>query len=487
MKAWRLFDLSPTGWLTLEKLTQQGMWLLLFLVLAPILGPKPYGLFTIVMAFIGFCETVIVDATAEALVTVREIDDAHLQTANLCTLALSLIAAGAAYFLADLISAFFDTPDLAPLFRVLSVLPVVSALTATPIAVLSRALHFRALAVRSIAGLLVGGVAAVTLALHGAGVWALVVQILTQRFTELGLLWASAGTRLGFRWSRRHFNDLRSYATSVGISKAMAWSGGQIPRVILGWYLGPADLGLFALAARMVDFITQVFVVPWAWVARLALREFAEDRVKFGEELRLVMRRIAVLTFPVSCGLAAIMPTLFSGFLDQRWQPGIVPAQILVLTGIPAVFYYCFTAAVLAARQPHLDSKIAIATHSTTALAVLIAGPYGLQMACAAILAQRVLMMPAPLWMLRRVTHLSSWGIIWAQLPLLAAAGIMAVVVFLLGPISVAHLPKILALAALILVGVLTYIPVALIVAPDVTRALWRRVTSHLAATPEPV
>ena len=65
MKLWRAFGSRPTIWMTLDKLTQQIIWLLLFLILAPILGPKPYGQFTIVMAFIGFCEMVIVGAAVE--------------------------------------------------------------------------------------------------------------------------------------------------------------------------------------------------------------------------------------------------------------------------------------------------------------------------------------------------------------------------------------------------------------------------------------
>jgi hypothetical protein len=52
----------------IEKFMQQAMWLLLFLILASILGPRPYGQFTIVMGFIGFCEFVVVEATVEALI-----------------------------------------------------------------------------------------------------------------------------------------------------------------------------------------------------------------------------------------------------------------------------------------------------------------------------------------------------------------------------------------------------------------------------------
>ena len=253
MNLWRAFGTNPTIWLTVEKLTQQAIWLLLFVVLARILGPQPYGIFTIAMAFIGFCEVVIVGATVEALVTVPDANDGHLQTADLLTVIAAAVSAIAAFAAAPLLAKIFDSADLEPVFRTLAVLPVISALTATPIAILTRAMRFRALAVRSIFGLLAGGIVGLFLAWYGAGVWALVAQILVQRCVELALLWASAHSRCSFAWSTPHFVDMRGYAMSVGVSKSMAWFGSQIPRIILGWYLGPTDLGLFALAARIVD------------------------------------------------------------------------------------------------------------------------------------------------------------------------------------------------------------------------------------------
>ena len=476
MRKLRLFGSNPTIWLTLEKLTQQIIWLLLFLILAPILGPKPYGLYAIVMAFIGFCEVVIVGATVELLVTVPEVADGHLRTANLVTVIASVAAGGAALAAAGPMATLFGAPELAALFRALAPLPVISALTASPIAVLTREMRFRALALRSIIGLLGGGAAALGLAWYGAGVWALVAQILVQRCIELTLLWGSAHIRLGFEWSQPHFLDLRGYAISLGVSKGMAWFGGQIPRVILGWYLGPADLGLFALAAKLVDFVIQVFIVPQAWVSRLTLRRFADEPAGFAEAFQLVIRQIAVLSFPVCCGLAAILPTLFAAFLDQRWTAGVLAAQIIVLTGIPATFYYCFTAAVLAARQPHLDSQIAIATDSTTAVAVMLAASHGLNAACAAMFAQRIALMPALLVMLRRVTGVSPIRAVWVQLPILAAAAVMGWIVLLSTPLALSLLPQRLTPLILTVIGALIYTPLALAVAPDIIRLLGRRV-----------
>ena len=88
---------SPVVWVTIEKVTQQSLWLLLFFILAPLLGPKPYGLFAIVMVFVAFFEMAIVGAAIEALVTIPDLDANHLRTVNLCN-TVAAILGGAVIF-----------------------------------------------------------------------------------------------------------------------------------------------------------------------------------------------------------------------------------------------------------------------------------------------------------------------------------------------------------------------------------------------------
>jgi len=487
MKLWRALGSRPTMWLTIDGVVQQVSWLLLFLILAPILGPKPYGLFTIVMAFVGFCEMVIVKPTMESLVSVPVVTDGHLRTANLVTVAGAVIATAVAFCAAVPIATIFESPELKDLFEILAPLPLISALTATPCALLARHMRFRILALRSIFAISLGAAVAIALAWRGAGVWALVAQAFVQRCVELAILWASAHTRLGFEWSTDRFQELRRYGLSIVVSKCMYWAGSQIPRIILGWYLGPTDLGLFALGTRMVEAITQVFIVPRFGVARLTLQRFADAPAGFSEEFNLTIRQVAILCFPVCCGLAAVMPTLFAAFLDPRWTPGIFAAQIMVLTCIPATFYFCFTAAMLALRQPHLDAQIAIATDSTTALAVILAAPYGLYIACIAMLAQRIVMMPGPLLMLRRIANVSPIGVVWSQLPILAAAAVMGWVVTLAVPLAEKIPHPVWQLAALVFIGVIVYAPLALVAAPDIINRLFRQALHSMTTNMEPV
>ena len=87
----RLPAVSPVVWLTSERVTQQALSLILFAVLAPILGPRPYGLFALVMVFVGFCEAILLDGAVEALVTVDDLEHLHTTAANLTNGLVALV------------------------------------------------------------------------------------------------------------------------------------------------------------------------------------------------------------------------------------------------------------------------------------------------------------------------------------------------------------------------------------------------------------
>ena len=105
-RAWNrvsLPEVSPVVWVTSGRVTQQALSLILFAVLAPILGPRPYGLFALVMVFVGFCEAILLEGAVEALVTVDDLHHLHTTAANLTNGLIALVFGLAMFALAPAI------------------------------------------------------------------------------------------------------------------------------------------------------------------------------------------------------------------------------------------------------------------------------------------------------------------------------------------------------------------------------------------------
>jgi O-antigen/teichoic acid export membrane protein len=244
----RLPTISPVAWSTLERVTQQVLWPILFGILAPILGPRPYGLYAIVMVFVGFCELLLLEGTVEALVTVDNLEDDHMNTANLISIGVSIAFGILMSVPAPWLGDIFHDDEMKLVIWILSPMPLLSALSAPPVAFPRRSRMYKPLAIRSVMGLTIGGIFGIIVGVMGGGVFALVLQALSQRLAELTISWVAVPVRFGCAWSARHFQELRPVAGNVLLARMASLLTGQFPRVVLGYTIGPTQVGFFSLA-----------------------------------------------------------------------------------------------------------------------------------------------------------------------------------------------------------------------------------------------
>jgi O-antigen/teichoic acid export membrane protein len=424
-------SLSSVSWVTVEKVAQQVLWLVLFSILAPILGPGPYGVFSIVMVFIGFCELVLGDGMVEVLVTLVEFEQRHVATTNLLA---GLVAVGLGlllYCLAPAVGALFQNDDIQRLMWALAPLPLLSFLSAAPIAMLRRDMQFRRLALRSIASLALGGAAGIGLALAGGGIWALALQVVVQRVAEVGIAWASVPLRFQLGWSRPHFAEMRPIGINVFSARVMMYASAQTPRLVLGYVLGPVQVGLFTLAGRFLDMVMFTMVFPRIAVARIELRTLPSGSREFTQLFTATVRDVALVAAPLLLGAAAVMPELYRIWLDPRWLPGVASAQLLLLSGPPLALVYCFDAAFLAARLPAVFRRTSTIQAVTTAATVLVASPFGLNAACLALVLRSWAVLPVYVALLRRKCRIDATTYLRLPLRLLVGAALMAAALYL--------------------------------------------------------
>jgi PST family polysaccharide transporter len=423
--------ISPVAWLTIDRVTQQALWLALFAILAPILGPRPYGLFAIVMAFVGFCEFVLLEGSVEALVTVERLENDHMNTTNLVNIGVSIAFGILMSLLAPWLGNIFHDDQMKLVIWILSPMPLLSALSAPPIAVLRRSLQYKQLAIRSILGLTIGGIVGIIVAIKGGGVLALVLQALAQRLAELTVSWIAASIRFGCTWSTRHFDELRPVAANVLTARMASLLTGQFPRIALGYMLGPTEVGFFSLASRFVDIIIHIGVVPLTQIARIELRTKQSGAPELALQIAGVMQNVSILSFPCFLGLAALVPELFRLGLDDRWTAGIVPTQLLLLSGLPITVFYMMDAVLLATNLSSLFRKMAHWQGLTLMATVLCVAPFGLNMTCLALAIRSWIAMPALLIIFGRACHVPVYRVLLSPLHPLIGSICMAALVSL--------------------------------------------------------
>ncbi len=435
----------------------QGFGFALFAIQAPLLGPRAFGLITLVMIFVGFCEHVLEVASTDALISVREIDARHYSTMTATNAVLSTGLGLGVFILAHRIAVEFREPELEQILRCMAVLPLISALATAPNAASRRDMHFRPLAIRVIVSVIAGGATGLALTFLHFGVWALVWQAIVQRAVNVGVLWGIVAIpfRLGF--SRPHFLELWRYGGPMLLSQSLSWGAGQIPRFILGLYLTASELGLFSLAARTSEIVLMVAISPAFGVARVQFRAYFEDAAGLREAVQRQLRHTAVLAFPLCAGGAAVMPVLFRVWLDSRWNEGVPAAQCMLLGVMPYVTHYGLSAALLAMNQQSKIAANSAVQSMTTVVVTILFAPFGLNPATAAIAARPLVTAVVPMAFARREIGLAMGAVLRAQAPVLGATVTMAALVLGLEYVLAGRMNDLPLLALLVAAGATAY------------------------------
>ncbi len=201
-------------WTTLQSLVNRASGALVFFALARLLQPHEFGLVATVQVFSVLGATLAEAGLTRTLVQRPRLRPQHLDAALMISGGIGLLLSAAMAVAAPFIAEAYQQPQLTSLVLALAVVPFITGVSSVPESILRRQLKFRSLALRGTSSVGASGVIGVGLAVMGAGVWALVAQIVSQVLIAVVVLWQQVRWRpTGSVTARRCGSSLASAPT----------------------------------------------------------------------------------------------------------------------------------------------------------------------------------------------------------------------------------------------------------------------------------
>jgi PST family polysaccharide transporter len=365
--------LNAIKWAYTGNSGERGFSALFTFILAAVLGPRDFGMVAIAMVYVLFLQMFLDQGFIAALIQKKDLDQEHLDAVFWMDVVLSLLLVGVSVLLSGWWAAKNHAPEAAKLISVLSLCIPIQGLAAVQGAMLSRKLDFRALSIRSNTAVVVSGLVGIGMALTGFRVWALVGQQITRDSTALVLLWRFSPWRPRLEFSARHLRDLWGFASSNFVAQLAIFGEMQASSVLLGLLFGPAAVGLYRLADRLVS---SVVAMATTSIQAVSLPEFSRVQNQ-PDELRksvlICIRLSSTVTLPVLSCMAAVSRPLMAT-LGPKWTPAADALRILCLIGMSVVFS-CFTGPLLQAlSRPHHLAALEWARMAVGTALVVLAG-----------------------------------------------------------------------------------------------------------------
>ncbi|MCG3178517.1 MAG: Teichuronic acid biosynthesis protein TuaB [Phycisphaerae bacterium] len=315
--------LKATVWSALENISQQLVLLAVQLILARLLGPKAFGLVAMLAIFYALVQTVVDSGFANALIQKKEVTSVDCSSVFYFNISLGVLMAGLLSLSSPWIAAFYDQPILVPLTCWLSVNNVINAFGAVQHALLKRQFQFRKLLSASFPASVASGVVGVGLALMGAGVWAIIAQMLAMRLVWVALMWVVSNWRPTREFSWSALRKMFGFGSKLMATSLIAVIFDNLNFLVIGKIFDAVSLGLYSNARRLQMTVSVNINSIVSRVAFSAFSQVQEEPARLRQGFRRVVRTLALFSGLMAAMLLATAGPLVRGLLGRAWIPAI--------------------------------------------------------------------------------------------------------------------------------------------------------------------
>lgn len=307
------------------------------IVLARLLSPEDFGLVAMVAAFTGFIPVLSDLGTRDAAVQRPSITEHEVSALFWLTLAIGATLGLALVLSSSLIASFYHEPRLRDIALASAAGFVVAAASCQHFALLRRAMRFRSIALIEVGSNLFSSIAAIGLALLGAGYWALVAKpILLALFTLLGALW-SCRWLPGLPRISEGVREMVRFGLNVTGFTMADYASRSVDRVAIGYRSGSVALGFYQQALFVYENLIGLLSVSLHPVAVASLSKLSDDPPALRRAWAKAIGMLSFFGMPLFALLAVTAQDVLRIVLGPKWEYTALLVSVLALRGIPHV------------------------------------------------------------------------------------------------------------------------------------------------------
>jgi teichuronic acid exporter len=328
--------LSALFWQYLQRFSNQGIQIVVSIILARLLMPEDFGVIALIGVFITMSGVLIDSGFSNALVQKKEVDDKDFSSVFILNLVFSLFLYFVLFFIAPKVAQFYEEPLLTTVLRVIALTIVMNALTIIQTVVLTREMQFRKSFNVNIVSAIIAGLVGIVMAFCGYGVWSLVFSQLTAKIVSTVLLWYYIPWQPSLTFSLIRINKLFHYGSKILLGALFNALYNNVYSILIGKQYNSTILGFYNRGALLPTLVVDSISNSLGAVMFPALSAHQNDKPALKRMVKRMLQNSAALVFFLMAVLIVIAEPLVSILLTDKWLPAV---PYLRLASITVAFY----------------------------------------------------------------------------------------------------------------------------------------------------
>lgn len=364
-------------WRFLERAGAQIVQFIVSIILARLLDPSEYGTVALVVVIANVLQVFVDSGFGNALIQKKEVDELDYSSVFVTNLFMCLSMYALTFFAAPYIGIFFENEKIVPVIRVLCITIVISGFKNVQQAYISRNLLFKKFFIATIVGTIISAFLGVLCAYRGMGIWALVIQRLSNLAIDTFILWLIVKWRPKLAFSLSRVKALFGFGYKLMLSSLIDTVYNNIRQFLIGKIYSEDQLAYYNQGNQYPAVLAITVNTSIDGVLFPVLSQSQDNK----EALKGMLRRsIQISTFflaPIMLGLAAVSDNLISVLLTDKW---ILASPFLKIFCLAYLFYPINTAnlsAINAQGRSDIFLKLEIIKKIVGTFIIVISIQYG--------------------------------------------------------------------------------------------------------------
>lgn len=309
-------------WSFIGFFVQKGLTLITGVILARLLSPEEFGLLGMANVFLALFQVFVDSGFGYTIIRTKDLNARLINTSFSLNIVIGVITFIFFYFSAQIISDFFNAPNLVPVIQLLSVVIIINSLRIVPLNINVRELKFKERARIDILANIIGGIVGITLAFLDYGVLSLVWQMII----------SSAVTTFAHNFVAKisykieiHIDEVKTiYKTSHRIlfNQILSTIFNNLNNIVIGRYYTAGDLGFYN-RAKSFQKLVQNSTVQMTQRAIFPVFSKIDSLTETYIITRETVRKLSLLAMPIILFVGAIADNFIIVLLTDKWAESI--------------------------------------------------------------------------------------------------------------------------------------------------------------------
>lgn len=321
-------------WAFLSSVAVRACQMLTTLVLAKLLVPGDFGLFTLV-SIVTNAMTIFPEIGFARVLIYRQGDVRETaNTAFTLSLATGALLAGLLISVAEPISRAFNSPGMASPVRVMALSLLVSSAAYVPMALLDKELKFKKAAFSEIGGWIVYAAVSITLAAAGHGVWSLVIGYTAMTLVSTVITWIVSPWRPRIQFRLEESRVIVGYGKHLVVGVLAAFIFLQIDKAAVGKWIGVTALGFYGIAFTVCSLPATNLTSVVNRVMFPTYSKLHENTAEIRRVYLNTVRHLSTAGFLAAAAMIVLPGPVIGVFYGPKWAPAIPLFTVFAFYGL---------------------------------------------------------------------------------------------------------------------------------------------------------